>query len=116
MIRAMAYHDRMSMQVSIVIYDEADSAPPDRRILRIADVQEGDVAFTWEDHEPNTQVKPTLLLGYREVIALQEALAELAIGTADHKTLRKDYDAERERVDKLIDTLSSTLRTTAERP
>ena len=108
MIRAMAYHDRMAMQVSIVIYDEADSAPPERRILRIAEVLDGgDVAFAWEDHEPNTQVKPTLMLGYREVIALQEALAEVAIGTADHKTLRKDYDAERGRVDKLIDVISA---------
>jgi hypothetical protein len=59
----------------------------------------------WEIVPENVQPEATLRLRGEEARALLEALVRHYQGTEDTRMLRKDYDAERARVDKFIDSL-----------
>lgn len=109
MIRAYAQLERFGDVVALSLVRTVDpgdfeSAP---RVLRLGLTDDGTQTVTWEAFEPHATVEPTLRLGMREALALAEAMAELQHGTAEHRALRKDYDAERARVDKLIDMVGA---------
>jgi hypothetical protein len=59
----------------------------------------------WQEATNYAEIKPTLLLGPDESAALCLALNNHYQGVDDQRALRKDYDAERGRVDKLTDAL-----------
>lgn len=60
------------------------------------------------------QPKPTLRLTNETALALLEALARHYHGTENTRTLRKDYEAERRRVDQLTAALAGVAQTLAE--
>jgi hypothetical protein len=110
MIRAYAQPERFGDVIALSLVRTPDPGDHDGkpRVLRLGVAENGGFqTVTWEDFEPHASVEPTLRLGMHEALALAEALADLQHGTAEHRALRKDYDAERARVDKLIDTLST---------
>lgn len=83
--------------LSIGILDEWDGQAP--RILR--DGQ-------WESITPEgVDPTPTILLPIEAARALLDSLTRHFHGADDTRALRKDYDAERARVDKLIDMVGS---------
>lgn len=56
--------------------------------------------YHWEEHaEAANDVKPTLVLPADSGRALLQALVEHYQGAEDTRALRRDYDAERKRVD-----------------
>lgn len=112
MIRAYAQYNHLGMNValSIVRHPEPGSYPLVPQILRIAHIDTGSQTYEWEEFDPQTAGRePTLRLGMDAAMALQEALSELQHGTSELRALRKDYEAERARVDKLIGTISDVL-------
>lgn len=111
MIRAYAHPERFGdvIALSLVRTPESGEYENQPRVLRIGHTDDGFQTHTWETFEPHATVEPTLRLGMEEALALAGALADLQHGTAEHRALRKDYDAERARVDKLIDTISGVL-------
>jgi hypothetical protein len=115
-IRAWAQPERFGdvIALSLVRTPDAGDFESKPRVLRIGPVEDGYQRSTWEEFEPHAAVEPTLRLGMHEALALAEALAELQHGTSELRALRADYDAERRRVDRLIDTLS-TVATEAAR-
>lgn len=115
MIRAFIREDLLGMSLGIALIQESDGLP--RRILRI--VEGGtDTVYRWEDlPDPPTPdiVAPTFQLGDSEARALLEALARHYAGAADVRALRRDYDAERKRVDLLTSALAGISSTLAEK-
>ncbi len=103
MIRAYIREDLPGMFLEIALIQVADDVP--RRILRVVDGSAG--VYRWEDlpDEPTRDLAPTLQIGDSEARALLEALARHYGGADDVRALRRDYDAERKRVD----TLSASL-------
>lgn len=78
------------------------------RILRLVPDATGDsVRGEWVEFDEHEAVEPTMHLSAREVFALADAIAEIRSGTSEMRALRADYDAERKRVDRLIDTVSA---------
>lgn len=94
--------------ISLVRHPEPGDYPTMPSILRIGNAGEGRQTHEWEEFDPHLEgPEPTLRLSEYETFALAEALAELQHGGAELRMLRKDYDAERKRVDALIGTLSA---------
>lgn len=86
-----------------------------RRLLRT--VEDG-TALRWDDLDPeyaavaSPEPVPTFQLPYDSGRALLEALTRHYQGAEDTRQLRKDYDAERKRVDeqtKIIAEIAKTL-------
>ena len=109
MIRAYAHPERFGdvIALSLVRTPEPGDFETQPRVLRLGKSDNCFQTFTWETFEPHATVEPTLRLGMEEVLALAGALAELQHGTSEQRALRADYDAERKRVDRLIETLST---------
>jgi hypothetical protein len=61
-----------------------------------------------DDAGASTSQAPSIRLPEHVARALLDALAEHFGGTSEVQTLRKDYLAERSRVDKMIDHLTAT--------
>ncbi|HZP14627.1 MAG TPA: hypothetical protein VFA96_02305, partial [Nocardioides sp.] len=59
----------------------------------------------WEPLTPGAFAEPTLALDDEEAVLLMNALVSHYQGVDDQRALRKDYDDERRRVDKLTDAL-----------
>lgn len=59
----------------------------------------------FETFDEHTTVPPSLVLGDEMARVLLDALAAYFGGTGEVQTLRRDYDAERKRVDKMIEAL-----------
>jgi hypothetical protein len=59
---------------------------------------------------------PTLVLEEDEARALLDALTRYYHGAEDTRALRKDYDAERARVDKLTGTLGDVVKALVSEP
>lgn len=79
----------------------------EKRILR----NPGRSGFdSWETLEPNTDVEPTFALGDDASRALLEALVRHYQGAEDTRALRRDYDAERRRVDEQAKLIADVLR------
>lgn len=64
----------------------------------------------WMEINYNAEIKPTMVLGPDESAALCIALNNHYQGVDDQRALRKDYDNERGRVDKLIGALIDLTR------
>jgi len=95
-----------ALNVSLVWRGEQPGDP--RRILRLhadGDGEQHRVWTSWEALDPDVVTAPTLTLGHDEAIALMGALHTHYQGVDDQRMLRKDYDAERGRVDKMIGAL-----------
>jgi hypothetical protein len=113
MIRAYVTQSRFgdALCVSIVNHDPDETAP--RMILRLVNVGEGDTArivHNWAPIDAYAETDPTFTLGHLEATALLAGLATFYQGVDDARMLRKDYDAERGRVDKLVDVVSAVAR------
>lgn len=74
---------------------------------RLATLKFNDGISSWEPPgKPGFPIEPTLRLDHEEANALLRALANHYQGVDDQRALRKDYDDERGRVDKLIDVVT----------
>lgn len=114
MIRAIAspHGYGFGVVVSIVVQPAEDCGPV--RVLRLAPRGGKSVEFAaWEEIEPYA-AEPTLTLGDEEGRALLDALTRYYSGAEDTRALRRDYDAERKRVDQLTGALSSLALKLAE--
>lgn len=89
-----------------------------RRLLRT--VEDG-TAMRWDELEPDNaavvdaEPAPTFQLPYDSGRALLESLMRYYNGAEDTRQLRKDYEAERKRVDMLANSLVDIARASAER-
>lgn len=61
--------------------------------------------YDWLPYQELEVIEPSLRIFIDDGPKLYKALAELYEGTDDARALRKDYDAERARVDKFINAL-----------
>jgi len=66
---------------------------------------DGNTFPVWESVEPVTNVEPSMRLPDDVAKALLEGLLDHYRGGHDARQLRADYDAERKRVDKMLDNL-----------
>lgn len=112
MIRGYAVQEPFgwSVALSIVMHPAEGDFDNKPRILRLAPRSEDDPTIgiaSWEEVEPHAQVQPTMRLNMDVALVLADALSELRHGSGEVRALRADYDAERARVDKLLETLSS---------
>lgn len=89
-----------------IVHDLGD----EKRILR----NPGALGFdSWEVFEPNQEVEPTFALSDDASRALLEALVRHYQGAEDTRALRRDYDAERKRVDDQAKVLADVVRALA---
>ncbi|MFF5261349.1 hypothetical protein ACFY4C_20595 [Actinomadura viridis] len=108
MIRAYIREDIAGMTLAITLVQESEGRT--RHILRIVEGGSNTI-LGWEelpDH-PDPNIDPTLRLRDSEAHALLEALTSHYKGAEDTRALRRDYDAERERVDRLTETLGAIV-------
>lgn len=105
MIRAFIREDLPTLSLAVSLVEQRDGERPTRilRILKGGD----DTTYQWADvpDSPRQPVEPTLRIGDSEARALLEALARHYGGAEDTRALRRDYDAERSRVDQLTASL-----------
>jgi hypothetical protein len=112
-IKAYVSDRRMTYALDVFLIDERDGS---RRIFHT----DGET-HRWVELPPEGDpvderlLKPTLVLPYDSGRALLEALTRHYNGAEDTRQLRKDYDAERKRVDDLTSALVSIARASAER-
>jgi hypothetical protein len=99
MIRAYVSDQQWGMGVSIGLVQEQENDRP--QVMRLTDGQ----FASWETIEPGAVVSPTMTLDDAEARALLDGLMRHFHGAVETGALRKDYDAERARVDKLTDHL-----------
>lgn len=105
MIRAYVREDFLGMSLAVTLIREGDGGLNPPTILRLP---EGENRFArWENlpEQPGTDIAPTLRLGEDEARALLDVLARHFGGAEDTRALRRDYDAERTRVDQLTASL-----------
>ena len=99
--RAMARYNPATMNVSVIIGRQAGDG-----VQYLSEIGNGSQFAAIEQREVGDNTPPPELHIEEDVAkALLEALAEHFGGTVDTRTLRKDYLAERARVDKLIEKL-----------
>ena len=111
MIRAYVSDHHYGMGVSIAIVNhlgEGESLPA--MVKRFGE----DGLETWDQLEPLAQIRPTLTLTDDEARSLLDSLTRHYHGAEDTRALRRDYDAERERVDKLISMLGMLAQSCAD--
>lgn len=108
MIRAYAAPDNWGMGVSIGLVLEMEDQP--KRVARL--ILDGR-ALSWETIEEGTVTEPTLVIGDEIARALLDTLTRYYHGAEDTRALRRDYDAERKRVDSLIEHVTAIARTLA---
>jgi hypothetical protein len=107
-IRAYVTDDFFGMGVKIGIIIDQENAPP-----MVGHFRDGRLS-DWEVIEPGAAVQvPTLTLGDPEARALLDGLTRHFHGAEDTRALRRDYDAERKRVDELTGHLAAIARTLA---
>lgn len=110
MIRAYIHDSYMAGDLAVSILNEFEPDPgerPARLILRLGDSGSSPI---WEPLDYSLGPKPTLTLGHDAAHALLAALTTHYQGVDDQRALRKDYDAERKRVDGLINVLTDVAR------
>jgi hypothetical protein len=110
-IRAYVHEpDRLMARVEVSIVDHRDDQP--ERIMRLGDGG----APVWETlNREAAIVEPTLTLPAVAGRALLDALALHYKGAEDTRQLRRDYDAERTRVDAQAAVLADVVRALASR-
>ncbi len=109
MIRAYVHEDihGFNVAVSLVMHPEPGCIDMRPRVLHFGD---GDnwFACTWTEIPENSALdRPTFRLDHEQARAVLDALTVHFQGAEDTRALRRDYDAERGRVDKLTGALSS---------
>lgn len=92
------------MSVGIAIVEHPGEGCIDRQ-ARVLRLRNGD-GSSWEPVKGGEIPEPTLRLDDSQARALCDALNHHYGGTEDTRALRKDYDAERKRVDDLIGTVT----------
>ncbi|MEV5710130.1 hypothetical protein [Actinoallomurus sp. NPDC052274] len=113
MIRAYLTPDLASFQTRVSIVQHGSDGAPSR-ILRITGGgQDAPASYSWEEIDPSITVTPTFNLDDLVARALLDGLADHFAGADDLRALRRDYDHERARVDKLTDSLTTIARTLA---
>lgn len=116
MIRAYIREDFLGMSIAVTLIREGDGGLNPPMILRLP---EGENRFArWENlpEQPGADVAPTFKLGEDEARVLLDALTRHFDGAEDTRALRRDYDAERKRVDTLTSALVDVTRQLAEPP
>lgn len=111
MIRVYISSDPVTFGSRIFIMNEFAgdaSTPPQRLVLRLTEGR-----ANWEQTEPLAAIEPTLTLDDDAGRALLDELTRYYHGADDTRALRRDYDAERSRVDKLTDSVSLLAHTLA---
>lgn len=111
MIRAYIHESFITVPDTLAVFLVHEVDEPgfhERRVLHLHTDEGG--AFTgrsWDSFEPGglEPVTPTLALGREEAHVLANALIGHFGGVDDQRLLRRDYDAERGRVDKMIGAL-----------
>lgn len=114
-IRAFIRDDFAGMFLDIALIHQHDGSP--RRILRFGESSDITVC-RWEelpDVPQGADLAPTLRLDDTMARALYEALAAHYSGADDVRALRRDYDAERVRVDQLTASLIGVTQALADR-
>jgi hypothetical protein len=108
MIRAYLREDFAGRYLAVALIREGDGVP--QQILRIEDAG-SPTTYRWEDlpDVPSPDLAPTLEIGDSEARALLEALVRYYNGAEDTRALRRDYDHERERVDRLTEALGTVV-------
>lgn len=116
MIRAYAHpHDYGdSVAISIVMRPAEDCGPV--QILRLSTSSPPGPfqVRTWEDVKQGEITEPTFVLDDASARAVLDALTRLYQGAEDTRALRRDYDAERKRVDQLTAAMSTLALKLAE--
>lgn len=115
MIQAYLTEGPFGDALQVFIIDRQEHAP--KRLLQTVDDGR---AMQWEELPAEGAVIseppiPTFTLPYDSGRALLEALVRHYNGAEDTRQLRKDYDAERKRVDLLANSLIDIARASAER-
>lgn len=101
MIRVHIFDSHYSFGVGISILNEGEDRP--REIARFENGQ----LRSFESFDPHAAVDPSLVLSDDIARALLDALTRRYHGAEDTRALRRDYDDERKRVDKLTAGLLS---------
>jgi len=99
--RTFVQHDLVARGVSVYLGHVTDG-----RVTRVALPAKLEMVEVDLEATPD-QVKPWLRLDDEVATKLLDALAAHYGGHSDLRTLRRDYEAERARMDKLIDRLTS---------
>lgn len=111
MIRAHIAQRHLLDAIDVYIVDHYDGR---MRFLRVTgDTQSWD-DLGREDEALTGEPPPTFTLPMDSGRALLEALVHHYQGTEDTRALRRDYDAERRRVDELAKTVADIARTLAQ--
>ena len=115
MIRAYVRDDPRSFGVSIAIVQQPEDNAYPREIFRLNGDSLGVMDFRLEPVPVNAAVEPTMILPDFMARALLDALTAHYHGAEDTRALRRDYDAERARVDKLTGALADLAGKVADR-
>jgi hypothetical protein len=105
-IRAYVADDPRSFGVAISIVKQPEDNAYPREIFRPAGDAGGVMDFRLEPVAVHAAVEPTMILPDYMARALLDALTAHYHGAEDTRALRRDYDAERGRVDRLIEHLA----------
>jgi len=117
MIRAIATPAVHAFGVAVTIVNQyTEESSPTEILHLLPSGGDGKTIDTmqWEQHRVGQSHEPTLVLPDEFARPLLEALTRYYSGTEDTRALRRDYDAERKRVDDLIGHLATVTRTLAE--
>jgi hypothetical protein len=101
MINVYIGNDSYGFGIGVMIVDEISST--DKRIMRYNGTAGGvGMTSTWEPATEGVANEPTFLFGDDVGRELLQALVRHYHGSEDSRALRRDYDDERKRVDKLM--------------
>lgn len=109
MIRAHIFDNFHSFGFSVAFVNECEGMP--REVARF----DGGSFAGWETVVSGEQVKPAVVLDDNMGRALLDALTRHYHGAEDSRALRRDYDDERKRVDRLAGILGSVVHALAAR-
>lgn len=102
MIRAQVIEDWSRFGIAVLISQHTEDGK------RIATLHFNEGVASWEPPPTGAApIDPTLRLDHEEANALLVALTNHYQGVDEQRALRKDYDHERGRVDKLIDVVTT---------
>jgi hypothetical protein len=104
-IRAYVADDPMSFGVRVAVFNQPGDGDYPREVLHIVGDESGVQRFHWQPVQPNELVEPTMQIPGDMARALLDGLQRHFQGIEDTRALRKDYDAERARSEKLTDAL-----------
>lgn len=107
-VQAFISDDYVGMRVRIAIVQDFGAGRPSH-ILRHA----ASGHHEWVELGEDAPVEPTLTLSTHEAVAVLDALTRHFHGAEDTRALRRDYDAERRRVDEQAKVIADVARALA---